>query len=281
MKLSYYYKYNFVSPEPIYAEIKEELRSYFATGVVDDVLFGKYTEDCLKKFGKSVYKIEENILKLEDFQATLPDNFKSVRELWLVAPAQVSYRMPNACYEQATIKVSSDRDRCKDFCAPEEVKVTYKTTGTIIQRFQCSHLLTPGNVNAQKFCSDDSWNIGADSLESFDIRGNKIITNFPEGSLYLVYYAEDFDENQNNMIPDHEAVQDYIKSYLKYKCFETISNNIFDETARQIESKRDYYERKADEALIIARTELKMQTAEQVIRATKYARRRFNKYKIS
>ena len=27
--MSYYYKYNFISPEPIYATVKEELKSYF------------------------------------------------------------------------------------------------------------------------------------------------------------------------------------------------------------------------------------------------------------
>ena len=59
--MSYYYKYNFVSPEPIFAEVKEELRSYFDTGMVDDILFPKYVEDCLKRLGRSSYKITNNI----------------------------------------------------------------------------------------------------------------------------------------------------------------------------------------------------------------------------
>jgi len=53
--MSYYYKYNFVSPEPIYSIVKEELKSYFDTGAVDDLMFPTYlfltTSLLLEKLG--------------------------------------------------------------------------------------------------------------------------------------------------------------------------------------------------------------------------------------
>src|ERR1041384_6583856 len=104
-KVSWYYKYNFISPEPIYALIKEELKSYFITGVIDDTLFPKYTEECLRKLGKGSLKIEQNIFQLDSYECPLPDNFESVRELWLVTPIEYSYRMPNSCYEQALVRL--------------------------------------------------------------------------------------------------------------------------------------------------------------------------------
>lgn len=280
-KASYYYKYNFVSPESIYAEVKEELKSYFQTGVVDDLMFTRYTEDCLKRLGRSSYKIEENFFKLEDFEAKLPDNFEAVRELWLVTPQDISYQMPNACYQQATVKIDSQRDRCDEFCAPNEIKVTYKTTGTVIQRFTCHHLLKPGNIHAKQSCSLDSWNTFSDSMETFDIRNRKIITNFPTGTLYMVYYVKDYDNNDYQLVPDNIRIKDYIKAYLKYKCFETIYNNVSDETLRQIEGKLVYYERKADEARVMAETEIRMQTIQKQIMSVKSQRNRFNKYHIS
>lgn len=282
-KVSYYYKYNFVSPEPIFTEIKEELRSYFQTGVVDDILFPKYTEDCLKRLGRSSYKIEENIFKLEDFESKLPDNFEAVRELWLVTPYERSYQMPNACYEQATIRVTPERDRCNpgDYCAPKEIKVTYKTTGKVIQRFECAQLLKPGNVNAKENCSLHSVNMFSDAMETFDIRNGKIVTNFPEGTLYLVYYVKEYDDNEFQLIPDNIRIQDYLKAYLKYKCFETIYNNISDETFNQVQVKLQYYESKMYEAKVMAEVEIKKQTIEQQIRATKTARNRLKKYYIS
>lgn len=282
-KISYYYKYNFISPEALYAQIKEELKSYFQTGVIDDVLFPKYTETVLRNLGRSSYKIENNIFRLEDFETRLPDNFEAVRELWLVTPFDQSFRMPNACYEQATVRVSPHTDRCNpgEFCAPDEIKVTYKTTGTMIQRFECLHLLKPGNVNARENLSLDSFNRFSDCMESFDIRGGKIVTNFPQGCLYMVYYVKDVDENQFQLIPDNQRIQDYIFAELKYKCFENIYNNVSDETLKQIEGKMIYYERKRDEAKVMAEIEIKKQTLEHQIRATISARDRLKKYNIT
>lgn len=48
--MSYYYKYTFTSPESIYSLVKEEFKSYFDTGAVDDLLFPTYLDKCLKKF---------------------------------------------------------------------------------------------------------------------------------------------------------------------------------------------------------------------------------------
>lgn len=282
-KVSYYYKYNFVSPESIYSEIKEELKSYFQTGVLDDLLFSRYTEDCLKRLGRSSYKIVETILKLEDYTAPLPQHFEAVRELWLVSPNDLSYKMANSTYEQTTFRVASHREnasRCDSICAPEEIKVTYKTNGNVVQTFYAHHLLTPGNVNAQENCSLDSFNMMANSSDTFEIKNNKIYTNFPSGYLHLVYYIKEYDDNDYQLVPDNIRIKDYLKAYLKYKCFETIYNNVTDETFKQTESKFIYYKREADEAKVLAETEIKKQTVEQVIRGAISARRKFDKYQI-
>ena len=49
--MSYYYKYDFVSPEGSFATIKEEFKSYFDTGAIDDLLFPTYANKCLQKLG--------------------------------------------------------------------------------------------------------------------------------------------------------------------------------------------------------------------------------------
>lgn len=282
-KTSYYYKYNFVSPEPLYTQVKEQLKSYFQTGVIDDILFPKYTEDCLRRLGRSSFKIENNVFKLEDFETKLPENFEAVRELWLVSAYDSSYKMPNSTYEQATVRVDSEAiaGTETEACTPKEIKVTYKTSGTLIQRFECSHLLKPGNVNARENCSLTSMNMFSDSMESFDIRGGKIVTNFPEGTLYMVYYVKDYDENQYQLIPDNQKIQDYILAELMYRCFENIFNNISDETLKQIEGKMSYYERKRDEAKVNAEVEIKKQTIQKQISSTLSARRRLRKFNIT
>ena len=85
--MSYYYKYNFISPEVVYSTVKEELKSYFDTGAVDDLLFPTYLDKCLRKLGRSSYVITEIPLYIENFEARLPDNFFAVREAWLCTTA--------------------------------------------------------------------------------------------------------------------------------------------------------------------------------------------------
>ena len=110
--MSYYYKYNFISPESVYATVKEELKSYFDTGAVDDLLFPTYLDKCLRKLGRSSYVISEDILDISDFQARLPDNFIAVREAWMcteipLRPYQDSTSFYSQASSQTTIQIST------------------------------------------------------------------------------------------------------------------------------------------------------------------------------
>ena len=64
--MSYYYKYTFTSPESIYSLVKEEFKSYFDTGAVDDLLFPTYLDKCLKKLGRSSYIISEDVIEIDN-----------------------------------------------------------------------------------------------------------------------------------------------------------------------------------------------------------------------
>lgn len=283
--MSYYYKYNFVSPETIFAEVKEELRSYFDTGVVDDILFPRYIEDCLKRLGRSSYKITSNVFQLENYSIKLPEGFKGVREVWVCASVDQSYRLPSACYEQTSIRITPDFDRCTEnkFCTPDVIKVTYKTTNEVIQSFNVSHLLKPGNIAVRDHMGKDCLNCFVDSseIDTFDIRDNKLITNFSSGTIYMIYYTEEFDTNDYQMVPDNIRIKDYLKAYLKYKTFETIYNNITDESFNQVQAKLQRYEADMWFTKVIAETEIKKQTIDQVVHSIKQQKKRFRNFQIS
>ena len=55
--MSYRHNYNFISPEPIFAIIKEELKAYYDTGSIDDIMFNTYLNKCLNKLGLATYTI--------------------------------------------------------------------------------------------------------------------------------------------------------------------------------------------------------------------------------
>ncbi len=75
----------FISPQELYSEVKEALRSYFDAGIIDDMMFSKWTHNCLRKFYKLAYPIKETHISIRDYEGVLPDDFKYVREAWICA----------------------------------------------------------------------------------------------------------------------------------------------------------------------------------------------------
>ena len=312
--MSYYYKYNFVSPDPIYATVKEELKSYFDTGAVDDMLFPTYLDKCLRKLGRSTYVITESALVIEDFQARLPDNFYAVREAWMCTQINgYPYQTANSFYSQAatqtTIQVSPltiqgnacnnpscNEPLCNGTCMPEVIQAVYKTNNEVVMSYQKNYLLQPGNISARSQCDVnytssldmygqhvntlDNFTPGSSSYDSFDIRDNKFVTNFRNGIVHLVFYAQDYDSLGNQLIPDNYRIREYLEHFIKYKVFEMLVNQTNDETFNQLQQKLVYYKQLSDEAFIMADIEIKKQDVWTKQRRIKQNLNRFNMYEL-
>lgn len=293
--MSYYYKYNFISPEPTYAIVKEELKSYFETGAVDDLMFSTWTDKVLRKLGKSSYYIAETILYIDDFEARLPDNFYAVREAWLCAQTWgTPYREASSFYSQAcsemTIQVSpvttndpyASPCQCTGTCScmPEIIQAVYKTNNEMNQSFRKEYLLKPGNISSHSSCALDCRNFGSSAPDSFDIRGNKFVTNFRNGTVYLIFYAKEMDDRGFQLIPDNYRVREYLEAFIKYKVIEQLSNQLVDETFNQIQSKLSYYKQLSDEAYILAESEIKKQDVYAKMRAITAQRNSLNMYQL-
>ena len=294
--MSYYYKYNFTSPEMVYSTVKEELKSYFDTGAVDDLMFPTYLDKCLRKLGRSSYVISEITLDIEDFEARLPDNFFAVREAWLCTAVNgYPYRSANSFYSQAasqdTIQVSpvtSGGVACTNLacttgcpeCMPELIQAVYKTNNEMNVTYKKQYLLKPGNISVRANCTLDCANLGSSAADSFDIRDNKFVTNFRCGTVYLIFYATEYDNVGNQMVPDNYRIREFIEAFIKYKVFETLTNQTNDETFQQLQQKLIYYKQLHDEAFIMADIEIKKQDAWAKQRRIKNDLNRFNMYEL-
>src|SRR4051812_30732355 len=107
------YQYDFISPEPLYAEIREELGSYFATGVIDDLMFPIYTNKALNKLSRASLPIRNIMLFLDNYTAILPSGFKKVRELWVCTDvASKSIRTGGSEYVVTSTLMNHNVDRC-------------------------------------------------------------------------------------------------------------------------------------------------------------------------
>jgi len=302
--MSSYYKYDFVSPVPTYAIVKEELKSYFDTGVVDDLMFPTYLSKCLRKLSRATLPIDEAPLYVEDYQARLPDNFHAAREVWMCAEVNLTpYQDASSFYSQSgttvvqvapmTVSGQGCGGSCADplcaTCVPEVSYIeqaVYKANNTIDRVFQRMYLLKPGNISARKSCSVDynknfssyGQTPGASRLDSFDIRDNKLVTNFRNGTIHLVFYSEKVDKNFNQLVPDNYRIQEYVEAFIKYKVFEVMTNQINDETFNQLQQKLFYYKQLAEEAYIMADIEVKKQTIDKKMRRIRKDLNRFRKY---
>jgi hypothetical protein len=311
--MAYYYKYNFVSPEPVYSTVKEELKSYFDTGAVDDLMFPTYLDKCLQKLGRSSYVIAEQTLDISGYEARLPDNFFAVREAWMCTeiPSNYPYQTANSFYSQAatqtTIQVSPivtdctipspccGNVGCDGSCMPEIIQTVYKTNQQIARGIRKEYLLKPGNISCQNRCDvsyTDAWQFyssvppvreftpGSAGYDSFDIRDNKFVTNFSSGVVHMIFYATDYDAVGNQLIPDNYRIREFVEAFIKYKVFETLSNQINDETFNQIQQKLVYYKQLHDEAFIMANIEIKKQDAWTKQRRVRNDLQRFAQYEL-
>lgn len=311
--MSYYYKFNFVSPDPIYATVKEELKSYFDTGAVDDLLFPTYLDKCLRKLGRATYVIAETALYVDNFEARLPDNFYAVREAWMCTAVNgFPYQTANSFYSQAatqtTIQVSPittdcaipspccGNVGCDGSCMPEFMQTVYKTNNEVAMSYQKMYLLKPGNISARQQCDvnyTENWEMygqgvaplnnftpGSSTYDSFDIRDNKFVTNFRNGIVHLIFYAQDYDSLGNQLIPDNYRIREYLEHFIKYKVFEMLVNQTNDETFNQLQQKLVYYKQLADEAFVMADIEIKKQDSWTKQRRIRQQLNKFNMYEL-
>lgn len=265
----YYYKYEFVSPQPLYALVKEGFKSYFNSGAIDDLLFPIWTEKCLKKLRRGSYKINPLVMEIKDFEARLPDDFYAVREAWLCTKCSQSYQLPNAQYQAvSTSTILSGPDVICDPCAecefPGIIRALYKTTNTIFLEFKKEYLLKPGNISVESNCTVGYNNsFVRDCPDTFDVRGNKFVTNFREGFVHLLYYAYSYDDSGYQLIPDSYDIWEYIEYFLKYKIYEQLHDQATDESVKQMRDKMTEYDVKQQEKFIMARTETMKETVYQ------------------
>jgi hypothetical protein len=159
-------------------------------------------------------------------------------------------------------------------------QAVYKTNNQLNIAYTKQYLLKPGNISVRGDCALDCANFNSSAADSFDIRDNKFVTNFRNGIVHLIFYATEYDGGGNQMIPDNYRIREYIEAFIKYKVFETLTNQTNDETFNQLQSKLVYYKQLSDEAFIMADIEIKKQDVYAKQRRIVQDLNRFNMYEL-
>lgn len=278
--MNFYYKYDFVSPEPLYALIREELNSYFSSGAVDDTLFPLWTNKLLKKLTKGVLPIRNTFLEIRNKKAHLPEDFKHVREVWALEEYSKSYSLPGATYAQITASRIDTPDYLCNPCSicdnPQVVQAVYKITSQTVAQFVKTRQLSPGKV----IDVPDYPCFSSPSEHVFEVENREMHVSFETGKLYLMYYADAENEYGDSLIPDDVYIEEAIEYFIKFKLREMIHNQASDESFNQTRYNMEKAEQAYLEKKVIAETQMKKETKEQKKIATQRMKNRLNAYKF-
>ncbi len=279
----------FVSADPIYSKIKEELSSYFGTGAVDDFMFPVYTEQILKKLRKSSLPVRECVITVKNNQGDLPQDFNSVKELWATRELVYEYPAANYHYYQKDYRLEDITSKCGctqedlpcDKCDPcnKERMVVHRVNTTHLFSYKYSHLLQPGNLQAKGCCDSSSPNLNVSCSDTFDISGCSLMTSFKEGIVHLLYYSNGLSEDgDEQLIPDDVWVQELIEKYIRFKIFDKLWNMSTDDSFAQSKLRRDVAQDEYYNAKTIAETELKRESKQTTKIRTEKTQNRNNAY---
>jgi hypothetical protein len=275
----HYEHINYISSDYIIAEVKQELKSYFEAGAISEVLIPTYIDQALKKLRVFSLKPEEAVLHFSNYTSELPCDFVLLdRAMMYDHEVEVSdgvNSMRGYWYK------SLECTNCND-CTPKEE--TYETITVPGPGFKLT-MKQPRWIRvyhaSKQYCTEGCENLSVSSTDVLQIfNKSKISSTFEDGCVYIKYFSRPVDDDGIPLIPEILEVEEYIKSYLKYKFFENLWHSIMDESVNQIVSKFQYYKNdhlsKLQAALGYLMTYTKQQMADNVVRQ----KQKFFKYHI-
>lgn len=286
---------DFITVDRAYSLVREELKSYFDTGSVDDSLFDIWSSQAMRKFQGSYMPVKQVYIPIENYIADLPEDFQKVKEAWACGIYHTSIiDNPTATYYQKDCRVTPIDDKCHECFCPEDpqpctcenidpmYRVTHKITGSTLLEYWTSHLLLPEGRETLQRCGQNCPNTNLKTAQNrFSISGCRIQTSYREGGIHMLYYSTNLNEEGTLLIPDVMEVEDFLIKYLKFKVLEQVSNQTTDETFNQIERKLYKAEQDKTEAFISAETSLKKKTNYDIANLIVKRKNRLNRYRRS
>lgn len=272
------YQYKFTNANVIFARIKEELSSYFESGLLDDSLLDIYTKDCIDHLGHGMLKISNTVLNLENGQSDLPDDFEGMREVWICTEDNTPYTLPGSTYQQQVLSTSFKLwenvdvkcSPCQTCANPDIIQAIYRTRNTVLYSWKREKMLMP-----RPYISTSDKN----SL-IYVIDNCKIVTPFDNGTLNLVYYVDADYSDGDLQIPNNYYIKKYIEEFIKYKLYFQLFNKVTDESFNQVQVKMQMAKQLSDEAFIEASIEMKKDTTEKKIHRINKQRRELQKFEL-
>lgn len=272
---------NFIPAETLIAEVKQELKHYFEAGSISEVLIPTFIDQALRKLKVMVLKPEEVVLHFVNYKSELPCDFALLDRAQLYESDIQFYSGISSLkgYWYQSIECTGGCDTCD----PQEQifeQILVPTPGfKIIMRQPRWVRVYHGS---KSLCTENCPNINSTAPDVIKIEDNKHVTaTFESGCIYVRYFSRPTDDDGIPMVPEILEVEEYIKSYLKFKFFEMLWHGVVDETASQITGKFQYYKQDSLQKLQAAFAYLLTKTKQQIADSVVKGRNKFVKYHIT
>lgn len=223
----------YIDSSQLLSRIKRELKSFDQLGLIDGNDFYDYVMDVLKELHMGGYMEKQAILEIKDNKARLPDHFKYLysANLCKLRGNGTNTRHPQNGYVfyTDTLYEPTHSTHCKKQCEVCDggYKVTVREYIEGIEDIRNYHYdeVCPLRVvpSSAHYCVDGynrQHNNYYGNKHSISIDGDYITTDFPEGTIYIKYYALPIDDESGlPLIPDDRVIQKAIQYYSIYQYF--------------------------------------------------------------
>lgn len=273
-----YNSHNFISSEAIVAKVKQQLKSYFDSGSLTDVLIPTYIDRALRKLKYMVLKGEDDVVEIENYMGKLPSDFSYLDRAYVCQALSVITNADFSSRGEWYRKITCDKcvDNCS--CVTESLDIfSVQTTSSNIT-YKMGEMMKI-YYGSRKYCIPDAQSLRSTSLIEARIDKKTITTNFAHGSVYITYFSRPEDEF-GPLIPEIVEVEEYIEAFIKFELFDQLWNAVTDESYNQISQKRQVYEREKYAKFEAARNTLKLETSQQVRDSIVNQRLRLKKFDI-
>lgn len=274
-----YQDIKYISSDSLISEVKIELESYFESGAISEILIPTYIDIGLRKLDFKTLKQEEAVMSFVNYKSVLPDDFHRL-EYALSYASEVEWIAGPTSLVGTWTKEITSKGYCKDdqeYIIHEKISMVHPGYRVTLNRPRWLRVY----FESSSMCVDNCENLRVQSMDSLRIKLNgEVESSFRTGDVYLKYRSLPLDEKGLRKVPEIIQVEEYLKSFLKYKFFEQLFHSVTDETFNQIQVKFQYYGQEQMRKFEAARNALMRTTVQQDMDAVVRRKRKFFRFHI-
>lgn len=217
--------------ESLMADVTDDLETYEAEGLIDPSKYIKVAKKVNAELGVDVQQEKEVILTVENYKANLPNDFYLLNFALLCTKRRVTIETPTQKTEEVEIPLCAPDPepgpcgcsivRTNGCCSRYKLVQKIKTETIEFEEVDLLNITT----SSRKYCANGCKNLGYDSINNAQIKGDYIYTNFCDGTIYLNYMGIMEDEEGSLLTVDHPLINDYYEYAIKERVLENIVLN--------------------------------------------------------